>query len=48
MNQAGKSLPLDLRQEIINQLSEGNGVTYVSKNVSVAKSSVVNIRNHYL
>ena len=48
MYQPGKPLPLDLREEIINQLSEGYGVTDVSKNLSVAKSSVVNIRNHYL
>ena len=42
------TIPLDLRQEIINQLSEGYGVTDVSKNLSVTKSSDVNIHNNYL
>ena len=47
MYQSGKPLPLDLRQVILNNLIGGYGVTEISKHLCVAKSSVVNVRNHH-
>ena len=47
MYQPGKPLPLDLRQVILDNLYAGYGVTEISNHLCVAKSSVVNIRNHH-